>query len=469
MDFISRFHHGISKQDIARLLQVSPQAMEAFNNAYATQVLSEETPDDLFQVNAKQMANSMQGKVELSDEQRKIKDRIVQELLDEVQLYRYRHGNAEIITQKPLPDKTQLVSMQDMQTFPATIRPQLSASLQKRDIGPESYTVILDNLKNAMDKKRPAKQRQMFYHMFRQGLDSLDLDPITYEILGCNKNTMGYWLPKIVAAVDNEGFFRIPDTTIMKVPMNLLQLTRCQYEELTRTTLDIVDEVWFKAFELDTAKDYFVKTGTYSSKYDFRNAHVSGDEIKELGEYLLFIHYQANAMAGPLTGPHPIYGASTTNEWVVREYIPDKENNPTIYKGLPLHTEYRVFVDFDTDEILGLTPYWEPETMKKRFGGEQNADSPHNVHDYIIYSAHEETLMKRYTENKDTVLQHIQNILPEIPLSGQWSIDIMQNGTDFWLIDMALAETSAFYKACVPEKLRRPAEENWIPKLTLDN
>ena len=49
-------------------------------------------------------------------------------------------------------------------------------------------------------------------------------------------------------------------------------------------------------------------------------------------------------MAGPLSFPC-IYGVSTTNEWVVREFIPDKEGNPCIYHGLPLHTEYRVFVD----------------------------------------------------------------------------------------------------------------------------
>lgn len=57
-------------------------------------------------------------------------------------------------------------------------------------------------------------------------------------------------------------------------------------------------------------------------------------------------------MASPLSQPS-IYGVSTTNEWVVREFIPDKEGNPCIYKGLPLHTEYRVFVDCDTDEVLG--------------------------------------------------------------------------------------------------------------------
>lgn len=40
----------------------------------------------------------------------------------------------------------------------------------------------------------------------------------------------------------------------------------------------------------------------------------------------------------------------------------------------------------------------------------------------------------------------------------------MQNGEDFWFIDMALAENSAFYE-CVPECLRKPVEENWLPKI----
>ena len=64
--------------------------------------------------------------------------------------------------------------------------------------------------------------------------------------------------------------------------------------ELTPATLRIVDEFCYKAFELDPQKEYFIKTGTYSSKFDFRNAHVVGErEVNELGEYLLFIHYQA--------------------------------------------------------------------------------------------------------------------------------------------------------------------------------
>lgn len=209
---------------------------------------------------------------------------------------------------------------------------------------------------------------------------------------------------------------------------------------------------------------YFVKTGTYSSKYDFRNAHVYGEkEVRELGEYLLFIQYQASNMASPLSSPS-IYGVSTTNEWCVREYIKDKENNPCIYKGMPLHTEYRVFVDFDAEKVIGIAPYWEPKLMKDRFSKFADKNSPHQIHDYIVYKAYEKTLMGRYNANKDTVQAHIGAMLPLMhasQMSGQWSIDVMQNGDDFYIIDMARALESALIDY-VPKKLLKPVNMAWI-------
>ena len=50
----------------------------------------------------------------------------------------------------------------------------------------------------------------------------------------------------------------------------------------------------------------------------------------------------------------------------------------------------------------------------------------------MIYRMHEPTLMKRYKDNKDFVLSQVQQLLDAQPeLSGQWSIDIMQNGKTF--------------------------------------
>lgn len=348
--------------------------------------------------------------------------------------------------------------------LPESLRPQLTGKLAKVDITESSYIVLVDLYqKYLMEKKTERKQE--FYHLFRQGLDILDLDSITYEMIETNPNSMSHWLPQIVETVKQQDFFKVPKTTIIKVPLPMLQLTRLEYASLTRTTLEIVNSFCQKAFQLDENKDYFVKTGTYSSKFDFRNAKVTGSkEVRELGEYLLFIHHQACQMASPLNN-RSIYGVSTTTEWVVREFIEDKENNPCIYKGLPLHTEYRVFVDFDMNEVLGIHPYWDPDIMKQRFGHDQDADGPHDRHDYIIYSMHEETLMKRYNENKDKIVDHVQALICDTEgLYGQWSIDIMQNREDFWIIDMALAENSAL-KDCVPKGKLKPVKEDWMPKI----
>lgn len=441
------------KNQIAQMLKTTPEALEAFENAYQTYSESE-ISDNLFEVNAKQAASeksSLPENADISD----IIDRITDELLAKTIVYDSKTDSCRDFKANLNP-----VSLNEIKALPEALRPQLTGRLMRRDISEPSYIALLDHYRHYLNEKNPAKKQQ-YYNMFRQGLDILDIDPIVYQIIGTNPNSMGYWLPRIVPAVNKHGFFKIPDTKIIKIPVPMLQLTRCDYSELTAVTRDIIDQFCFKAFELDENKDYFIKTGTYSSKYDFRNAHVHGaKEVRELGEYLLFIHFQANMMAAP-TNNVCTYGVSTTNEWTVREFIEDKENNPCIYKGLPLHTEYRVFVDFDTKQVIGINPYWDADTMKKRFERDSNI---HDRHDYIIYSMHEETLMDRYNQNKDAIVDNVRSLIQNIDMTGQWSIDIMQNGNDFYLIDMALAQNSALIE-CVPKELRRTTEENWLPKL----
>lgn len=459
----------MGKDSVAELLRVNPEALAAFEAAYAKQALNQE-PDDFFAINSRQAANGKHA-IDVSkhvmdvtdDELARLQERIVNELLAQTEIYAFDGKVVKVEKMPALPAGTELVKNEDISRFPEQFRPQLSGGLMKVDMNEPSYPHLLWYYERYQNGKSE-KIRKDAYNRFRQGLDILDLDAVTYEIIGTNPNSIGHWFPKLVTACAGQEFFKIPAITIAKVPMTLLQLTRQEYGEMTHTTLNIVNQWAKEVFGLDVTKDYFVKTGTYSSKFDFRNCHVHGaKEVKELGEYLLFIHYQALQMASPLCTPC-IYGVSTTNEWVVREFVSDKEKNPCIYKGLPLHTEYRVFVDCDTDKVIGIAPYWEPETMEKRFGHEADADNPHNIHDYVIYKAHEEALMNRYRENKARVQAHIESILPDLDLKGQWSVDVMQNGDEFWIIDMAIAENSAFYN-CVPERLRNPSKENWIPQL----
>lgn len=466
-DLAAIFGKNNSEKDrdrIAKLLQTDPSAIEAFESAYQNMAINTDD-DNFFSMSSRDIsADARTNKeVEQYDDATlsRLVDRIVLELTGQTKALSVSDGSVEGI--KLLGNgNTPMVTNNDLDAVPASVRPQLTGELMKVDINAMSSMMLLDQYQRMQTTRNP-KERQHLYHMFRQGMDILDLDPILYEMLSQNPNSMSHWLPAISKAAAQHGFFKIPKTKIAKLPMPLLQLTRVDYTELTPATLKIVDDWAMKTFDLDVNKSYFIKTGTYSSKFDFRNCKVTGEkEVRELGEYLLFIHFQALQMASPLSSP-TIYGTSTTNEWVVREYIEDKEQNPCIYKGLPLHTEYRVFVDFDMGKVIGYTPYWEPNMMLKRFG-EDSDESIHDRHDYVIFKAHEPVLMDRYNKNIGKVVSEVEKLLPDTNLHGQWSIDIMQNGDDFWLIDMATADTSAL-RECVPAETIKKYPENWLPNI----
>lgn len=457
-----------SVEEAARILKTSPEAYKEFENAYKT-IDAVAVPG--YPINAKQAAEEKQGienstALDISN----LMSRIVKELESQTSIWRYNDGTvfsfSDSISEIPEP-----VTVEELNMVPRKFRPQLAGNVvcRKEDDHAGLWSVYWYNL--AVNGKSE-RERKEAYSMFRKGLDILDPDPVSYKMIGMNVNSMGYWLPKMVNAIKEDGFFKIPDTTIIKIPLPLLQLTFLEYSDINRTTLDIVDDYCKKVFSLDETKEYFIKTGVFSSKYDFRNARVSGaKEVRELGEYLLYIHGFSRVVGGPTS-----YGAATTNEWVVRDFIPDTENNPTIYHGLPLHTEYRVFVDFNAtppfDQVLGISPYWEPKTMKNHFkplAEDHRKMDPDAYHDYCTYSVAEEKLMKRYEENKEKVLDHVLNIVRcNEQMYGQWSMDIMQNGNDFWFIDMATASESAL-KECIPKGKLRKMEENWIPEISLSN
>lgn len=430
---------------VALLLKDNPERQREFENLYEQFEVDAENLN-LFQQNAAKVIDKSDKFLALSESAETLVNQIVEELVSQTVFWDYLKGEVLPYPQpvQYLTDSKTFLSLQDKGL-------QFSGYLCKQDMPESSSKALLSQYKSYVKTGH-----KIFYNLFRQGLDILDLDPFVYELLNHDPNTMSNWLFAIKEVVDQTNFFKIPRTRIIKVPLALLQSTRVyEYQELSPLSLEIINRYAQKVFELDLEKDYFIKTGTFSSKFDFRNAKVTkGQEVSELGSYLWYIQHQANQMASPLNN-RVVYGVSSNNEWVVREFIDDKENNPTIYNGLPLHTEYRVFVDFDTEEVIGISPYWHPEVMKENFLDIGVSAPIQKNHDYINYINHEETLMKRYEENKDLVLSEISKLLKDCKLKGQWSIDIMQNGSDFWLIDMSRASESALSE-CVPkEKLKQ--------------
>lgn len=467
--FLDRLLHADKPRPLdvdtaAAMLRTTPGLLREFERSYHANVLDRKNaPTGPLGPDARSVIESRSGH-DLSDAVLALDARIVRELLADTSIIRY---DGERLTAAPslAPVPESYVTEADVDVLEPGERPQLAGELIHRQIDAVNYPLLLDMWRRATDLKRSARQRREAYGMFRTGLDLLDLDPVMYRMLDLNPAGMGHWLPALAKANEGKTFFRIPKTTIAKVPMTLLQLSRVEYESLTAATLDVVDRWAQAAFGLNPDGEYFIKTGTFSSKYDYRNAHVTGPhEVAQIGEYLLYIQSQAVEMAGPLNEP-AMYGVSTTNEFVVREYVPDRLGLPTIYMGLPLRCEYRCFIDCDTDELLGIHPYWDSEVMNKRFRDAPDASNPHMRHDAVTYAMREPSLMREYGESKDLVAAHVRELLPGLGLAGQWSLDIMRDGDDCWLIDMAPAGRSTFYERTVPKGKRRPMVENWMPEL----
>lgn len=452
----------LNKNAIAELLKTTPEALSAFEDSYRKNVLEQDKPGKhLF----RNIIDAVNPNVEDRNVDPALINRIVDELVADTRVFKYKNGESSTPEMPALPDN-QSVTLDELNKISKSIRPQLSRNCIQTDMeygmtGPS----VLFMYKKMLEATDPAEKKQ-FYGMFHNGLDVLDIDSISYKLLDTFEISMGYWLPRLIQANEGHRFFKIPDTTVAKLPISLLQLSRIDYGRINETTHAIVNKYAQKVFEPNPDKDYFVKTGVYSSKFDFRNAHVTGaGEVAEIGDYLLYIHADSVLKAGQMH----TNGIATTTEWVVREFIHDVEDNPMIYRGLPLHTEYRVFIDCDADEVLSVYPYWEPETMKQRFGHEEDSDTPDMTHDYIVYKSHEETLMRRFHENKDLIKNKVQEILPDLDLTGHWSLDIMQNGDDFWLIDMATGPRSAFYDKAVPEDRRHEIPRELWTSLTADD
>lgn len=448
----------------AAMLSTTPGLLREFERSYHANVLDRKNaPTGPLGPDARSVIESRSGH-DLSDAVLALDARIVRELLADTSIIRY---DGERLTAAPslAPVPESYVTESDVDVLEPGERPQLAGELIHRQIDAVNYPLLLDMWRRATDPKRSARRRREAYGMFRTGLDLLDLDPVMYRMLDLNPAGMGHWLLALAKANEGKTFFRIPKTTIAKVPMTLLQLSRVEYESLTAATLDVVDRWAQAAFGLNPDGEYFIKTGTFSSKYDYRNAHVTGPhEVAQIGEYLLYIQSQAVEMAGPLNEP-AMYGVSTTNEFVVREYVPDRLDLPTIYMGLPLRCEYRCFIDCDTKELMGIHPYWDPKVMNHRFRDWPDSDNPHMRHDAVTYKLREPSLMREYEATKDLVAAHIGELLPGLELAGQWSLDVMKDDDDYWLIDMAPAERSTYYEQTVPKAQRRPMVENWIPEL----
>ncbi|CDQ41878.1 hypothetical protein [Virgibacillus salexigens] len=236
----------------------------------------------------------------------------------------------------------------------------------------------------------------------------------------CLEN-MSYWLPKVEASSARDvSSLQIPFTKT--ITLNLETYEWLLSDNYTQETIQEFNQSIIEDlgdFLID--QKLFIKTGNFSNKFQFKNTVVSDRE--KLGKQFLNIYYDAMC-----------FGVPDSNEIVIREYIEDKEDRPTIYSGMPLHTEFRVFYDFDIDEPIGISNYWHPDEMLEWL----------SEPDLTSYKSIKDTIVSDFNKYKKNVVLQVSILMQGVTsLKGKWSIDVMKNGEDFWIIDMARMERSA--------------------------
>lgn len=214
------------------------------------------------------------------------------------------------------------------------------------------------------------------------------------------------------------------------------------YEELKafEATDDINNVDWNKLSDilkptldkLNNREIYNIKNGAFSNKFDFNTCMTTKEELVRKFWKINYV----SAMYD--TGGH--------TELIVREVIPASTglDNPTIYHGMPLREEIRVFYNMDNKHIEYMEDYWNFEYCEPNI---------HDISDKIVFNWFHNKIgnreinhIKKLAELEDRIQQNIDGLVFE-GLTGIWSIDFLyvKETDDIYLIDMARGPRSAYW------------------------
>lgn len=248
-----------------------------------------------------------------------------------------------------------------------------------------------------------------------------------------NKNNFSYWYPKV-----KDCGIKMAESHVYKLDFEAFDLIGDLYELRCSVPTDefyqsISYKRWQNKIKLMTKylkpKTYNIKTGTFSNKFNFESCICSKNEIPSKVLDLLIKDFE--------------YEANGYSEFVVRDVIESAPDAFTIYNGLPLNFEIRVFYDFDKHEVMYSHNYWDFDYCKPHM-------TPSDKAILEIESSRFNYLYNRYHQ---TVENLVDKYMSNVQLEGQWSIDLMFNQAahKYYLIDMAIAQQSAYYKGYVSD------------------
>lgn len=247
-----------------------------------------------------------------------------------------------------------------------------------------------------------------------------------------NPNNFSFWFP-LIRGLRYEKM-AVPESFVVDIPDNVYVSFFNERDGDTKRISDWYCDCVYPVIEENfSGKDFFIKNGCFSNKFEFDNScHIlKDDEGEDVLAKIMNLMYMSlyNDTGGYL-------------ELVLREWITPPEQTKTIYGGMPFRPEMRVFYDFDQKKVLYTVNYWDwdycHDAICQSWDGEKKPDADVYENEYCK----ENRMVEVWGEQH---LPMIAEALSTVNLRGRWSVDFILEEKRVILIDMALARQSAYW------------------------
>lgn len=241
-----------------------------------------------------------------------------------------------------------------------------------------------------------------------------------------NPNLFSKWYYPVVEKGNKDSGLLIPKTLVFKVPKRIQYLFSMDNEEQDRMEI----RRWIKESVLPNIPEdmyfLFVKNGTFSDK--FSGTCFTKRTLEDLTSSVIKLNYASMCL-----------GAGGYEELIIRENLWGfgEVEAPTIYDGLALTPEFRIFYNFDTKKVIKTSNYWNYDYVRPYLD---------KYNDKLVFDTVHKDIDKFYDEHVNEVSEMISKMMSTVDnLSGCWSVDVMFCNDHYYFIDMAIAEDSAYY------------------------
>lgn len=247
-----------------------------------------------------------------------------------------------------------------------------------------------------------------------------------------NINNFSNWYPHFV------GVFKTPYSVGYHMPDELLECLFCERPDDKKRLLEWIAKDMLPSVLSDfpTGSKLFLKNGCFSNKFNFSQSCLILPEEKTAEGLLSHILRIEDAAL--------CFDTCGDLEFVAREWIEPMPGTPTIYNGMPLRPELRVFYDFDNKKLLYDKFYWDWDYCFPHIEGTVDEQEFTDTYPVIFDS---------YINKRDFIISEVSKKLALVQeMKGIWSVDFLINetgtapwGWDLWMIDAADAWQSAYW------------------------